>query len=73
MLRIFSYFSLHRLTKNKRMGFNNHGIDAMIRNIENSRFKGILGINNACFWLQEAIQHGHEQQDVLKEGSPALG
>lgn len=28
-----------------RMGFNNHGIDAMIRNIENSRFKGILGIN----------------------------
>ena len=27
------------------MGFNNHGIDAMIRNIENSRFKGILGIN----------------------------
>ena len=24
-------------------------------------------INNACFWLQEAIQHGHEQQDVLKE------
>lgn len=28
-----------------RMGFNNHSIDAMIRNIENSRFKGILGIN----------------------------
>lgn len=24
-------------------------------------------INSACFWLQEAIQHGHEQQDVLKE------
>ena len=24
-------------------------------------------INNACFWLQEAIQHGQEQQDVLKE------
>ncbi|MDU8023885.1 MAG: SEL1-like repeat protein, partial [Neisseria sp.] len=24
-------------------------------------------INNACFWLQEAIQHGHEQQDVLKK------
>jgi uncharacterized protein NMB1327 len=24
-------------------------------------------INNACFLLQEAIQHGHEQQDVLKE------
>ena len=28
-----------------RMGFNNHGIDAMIRNIENSRRQGILGIN----------------------------
>ncbi|MDO5640525.1 MAG: quinone-dependent dihydroorotate dehydrogenase [Neisseria sp.] len=28
-----------------RMGFNNHGIDAMIRNIEASRFNGILGIN----------------------------
>lgn len=28
-----------------RMGFNNHGIDAMIKNIEASRFNGILGIN----------------------------
>ncbi|MCF7530132.1 quinone-dependent dihydroorotate dehydrogenase [Neisseria lisongii] len=28
-----------------RMGFNNHGIDAMIRNIEASRYQGILGIN----------------------------
>ena len=28
-----------------RMGFNNHGIDAMIANIERSDFKGILGIN----------------------------
>ena len=27
------------------MGFNNHGIDAMIANIERSDFKGILGIN----------------------------
>ncbi|WP_165090030.1 quinone-dependent dihydroorotate dehydrogenase [Neisseria yangbaofengii] len=28
-----------------RMGFNNHGIDAMIRNIEAGSYKGILGIN----------------------------
>lgn len=28
-----------------RMGFNNHGIDAMIANIERSGFQGILGIN----------------------------
>lgn len=28
-----------------RMGFNNDGIDAMIRNIEASRYQGILGIN----------------------------
>ena len=28
-----------------RMGFNNQGIDAMIQNIEKSRFNGILGIN----------------------------
>ncbi len=27
------------------MGFNNQGIDAMIQNIEKSRFNGILGIN----------------------------
>ena len=28
-----------------RMGFNNHGIDALITNVKASRFKGILGIN----------------------------
>ncbi|MFC0180119.1 quinone-dependent dihydroorotate dehydrogenase [Thorsellia kenyensis] len=28
-----------------RMGFNNHGIDYLINNIKNSRYKGILGIN----------------------------
>ena len=27
------------------MGFNNHGIDAAIRNIEKSAYRGILGIN----------------------------
>ena len=34
----------HRAIVN-RMGFNNHGIDALITNIEKSRYKGILGIN----------------------------
>ena len=34
----------HRAIIN-RMGFNNHGIDALITNIEKSRYKGILGIN----------------------------
>ena len=28
-----------------RMGFNNHGIDAVLRNIEKSAYRGILGIN----------------------------
>ena len=40
-----------------RMGFNNHGIDAMIQNIEASRFNGILGINigkNAVTPIEQA-------------------
>lgn len=28
-----------------RMGFNNHGIDALIGNVKAARFKGVLGIN----------------------------
>ena len=28
-----------------RMGFNNHGVDALLANIRNRRFTGILGIN----------------------------
>jgi dihydroorotate dehydrogenase len=28
-----------------RMGFNNHGVDALVANIKKSKFKGILGIN----------------------------
>jgi len=28
-----------------RMGFNNHGIDALVANVRKARFKGILGIN----------------------------
>ena len=40
-----------------RMGFNNDGIDAMIRNIAQSRFKGVLGINigkNAVTPIEQA-------------------
>lgn len=28
-----------------RMGFNNHGVDALIENVKNARYTGILGIN----------------------------
>lgn len=28
-----------------RMGFNNHGVDALLRNIDRARYKGVLGIN----------------------------
>ena len=28
-----------------RMGFNNHGVDALIENVEAARYRGILGIN----------------------------
>ena len=28
-----------------RMGFNNHGVDALIERVEAARFKGVLGIN----------------------------
>ena len=28
-----------------RMGFNNHGIDALIGNVQQAKFRGILGIN----------------------------
>lgn len=28
-----------------RMGFNNHGVDALLANVERSRFRGVLGIN----------------------------
>lgn len=28
-----------------RMGFNNHGVDYLVENVKNSRFKGVLGIN----------------------------
>ncbi len=28
-----------------RMGFNNHGVDALLANVERARFRGVLGIN----------------------------
>jgi dihydroorotate dehydrogenase len=28
-----------------RMGFNNHGVDALLENVDRSNFKGVLGIN----------------------------
>jgi dihydroorotate dehydrogenase len=28
-----------------RMGFNNHGVDALVTNVQRARFRGILGIN----------------------------
>lgn len=40
---------LFRLEKERaiinRMGFNNHGVEALIHNIQRSHYKGILGIN----------------------------
>lgn len=34
-----------RMAVINRLGFNNHGVDALVRNIECSRFQGVLGIN----------------------------
>lgn len=34
-----------RLAVINRLGFNNHGVDALVRNIERSRYQGVLGIN----------------------------
>jgi dihydroorotate dehydrogenase len=41
-----------------RMGFNNHGIDALIANVKRSKFRGILGINigkNADTPIERAV------------------
>jgi dihydroorotate dehydrogenase len=40
-----------------RMGFNNHGVDALVANVERARFRGILGINigkNAVTPIEQA-------------------
>ncbi|MFS6937427.1 quinone-dependent dihydroorotate dehydrogenase [Neisseria animaloris] len=42
-----------------RMGFNNHGIDAVVKNIRNSRYSGVLGINigkNADTPIEKAVE-----------------
>ena len=47
----------HRAIVN-RMGFNNHGIDALIANVKRSRYTGILGINigkNASTPIENAV------------------
>ena len=41
-----------------RMGFNNHGVDALIANVQRAQFKGILGINigkNATTPIENAV------------------
>ncbi len=41
-----------------RMGFNNHGVDAMIENLKKTRYRGILGINigkNATTPIENAV------------------
>ncbi|MCW3479250.1 quinone-dependent dihydroorotate dehydrogenase [Neisseriaceae bacterium JH1-16] len=41
-----------------RMGFNNHGVDELLENVRNCRFKGILGINigkNATTPIENAV------------------
>ena len=41
-----------------RMGFNNEGVDALIRNVQQSDYKGILGINigkNAATPIEQAV------------------
>jgi dihydroorotate dehydrogenase len=40
-----------------RMGFNNHGVDSLLRSVEKSRFDGVLGINigkNAATPVEQA-------------------
>jgi dihydroorotate dehydrogenase len=41
--RLFRLPDAHALIN--RMGFNNHGVDAFVANVERARFDGILGIN----------------------------
>ncbi|RTL55482.1 MAG: quinone-dependent dihydroorotate dehydrogenase [Rhodocyclaceae bacterium] len=41
-----------------RMGFNNHGVDALLANVKEARFKGVLGINigkNADTPMEKAV------------------
>lgn len=41
-----------------RMGFNNHGIDALVANVKKARYRGVLGINigkNAITPIEHAV------------------
>ncbi len=41
-----------------RMGFNNHGVDALIENIKKAKFSGVLGVNigkNATTPIEQAV------------------
>ncbi len=53
---------LFRLPENgaiiNRMGFNNHGVDVLIKNVERAKYKGVLGINigkNAVTPVENAL------------------
>ncbi len=42
-----------------RMGFNNHGVDALVANVQKSRYRGVLGINigkNATTPIERAAE-----------------
>ena len=41
--RLFRLTKAHALIN--RMGFNNHGVDALVGNIQRSNYRGVLGIN----------------------------
>jgi dihydroorotate dehydrogenase len=77
---------LFRLTKAQaiinRMGFNNHGVDALIANINKSNYRGILGINigkNKDTPLEKAVEdyiyclrkvYGHASYVTINISSP---
>ncbi len=53
---------LYRLIQHEailnRMGFNNHGVDALIENIKKAKFQGVLGVNigkNATTPIEQAV------------------
>lgn len=54
--RLFRLPKAHAIIN--RMGFNNHGVDYLVRNVEKSSYKGILGINigkNAVTPVENAV------------------
>lgn len=54
--RLFRVKEMHGIIN--RMGFNNHGVEAMIQNIERAKYQGVLGINigkNAVTPVENAL------------------